>query len=152
MEKSDDKPKENYFVQLIGTRDGWPDNMTADEERIMTEHYYYLKDLVTRKKVITAGPVFDPVFGLIILRTDSKDEALQIMDNEPSVVQGVHTYTISRMTVSLLSDYMSPDRYPKETSDRILRKEVSAVAGLDAVWEAWTTSDGAKTFFSADNK
>ena len=118
----------------------------------MTDHYYYLKNLVVQKKVVTAGPVFDPVFGLIILRTDSKEEALHIMDDEPSVVQGVHTYTISGMTVSLLMDHLSPERYPGEIADKILRKEVVVPAGIDQVWEAWTTSDGALIFFSTDNK
>ncbi|MEW5922536.1 MAG: SRPBCC domain-containing protein [Candidatus Zixiibacteriota bacterium] len=147
-----EKPKEQYFVQLIGTRDGWPENMTPDEERIMNEHYYYLKDLVAQKKAIAAGPVFDPVFGLIILQTESRDEALHIMDNEPSVVQGVHTYKISPMRVSLLADFLSPERYPKEISDRILKKETMVSATIDKVWEAWTTSEGAAAFFSPYNR
>ncbi|PKK82351.1 MAG: hypothetical protein CVT49_14025 [candidate division Zixibacteria bacterium HGW-Zixibacteria-1] len=151
-EEKMEKPKEQYFVQLIGTREGWPENMTPDEEGIMNEHYYYLKDLVAQKKVITAGPVFDPVFGLIILQTDSRDEALHIINNEPSVVQGVHTYKISPMRVSLLVDYLSPERYPKETSDKILKKEITVPATIERVWDAWTTSEGAATFFSVHNK
>jgi len=43
-----------------------------------------------------AGPVFDAKFGLIVLSVDSEREAKEIMDNEPSVKAGVHTYTISR--------------------------------------------------------
>ena len=83
---------EHYLVKLLGTRPNWPDDMTADEEKIMSEHFMYLKRLVHGRKVITAGPVFDPVFGLIILEVESKEEALEIMSKEPSVVSGVHTY------------------------------------------------------------
>ena len=152
MEKSEEKQKEHYFVQLIGTRQGWPENMTSEEEKIMADHYYYLRDLTAQKKVVTAGPVFDPVFGLIILETESEDEARRIMDNEPSVVQGVHTYKMSPMRVSLLIDRLSPERYPAEISDRRLIKEITVAAPVDSVWEAWTTPEGARTFFSSSNK
>ena len=81
--------------------------MTAEEERIMSEHFNYLKDLVGRGKVLMAGPVFGPVFGLVILRTASEEEAIRLMKNEPSVARGVHTYTISEMRVSLMAKGMN---------------------------------------------
>jgi uncharacterized protein YndB with AHSA1/START domain/uncharacterized protein YciI len=143
---------EHFFVQLIGIRPGWPENMTADEQRIMKEHYHYLKNLVAEKIVLMAGPVFDPVFGLIILRVRDKSAAMLLMENEPSVRQGVHTYKISPMTVSLMADYRSPERYPEETSDKIIRKEIIVPATLEHVWETWTTTDGVKTFFSSAAK
>jgi len=97
-------PKQ-YLVELIGTRPTWPDDMTPDEEAIMSEHYLYLKKLTHDHKVIAAGPVFDFKFGLIILQVASEQEAKDIMAKEPSVVQGVHTYKMSEMRVSLLCDY-----------------------------------------------
>ena len=94
---------QEYFVQLLGTRCGWPENMTADEERVMSEHFEYLKELTTRGKVLVAGPVLEKVFGLVVLRTADKEEAVALMENEPSVKQGVHTYRIYPMRVSLLA-------------------------------------------------
>ncbi|MBD3218024.1 MAG: hypothetical protein GF310_07075, partial [candidate division Zixibacteria bacterium] len=67
--------KEHYFVKLLGTREGWPQNMSDEETRIMDEHFAYLRKLVLQKKVVAAGPVIDPVFGLIMLRVDSEEEA-----------------------------------------------------------------------------
>jgi uncharacterized protein YciI len=99
-----DKHK-HYFVRLLGTREDWPKNMTAAEEEIMGEHFVYLKELVEKGRVLMAGPVFDPVFGLVILRTQSEKEARKLMDNEPSVAGGIHTYTISEMRVSLLAKH-----------------------------------------------
>jgi uncharacterized protein YciI len=95
-------PQEHFFVRLVGAREGWPENMTAEEERIMAEHYAYLRDLTVEKKVIVAGPVFDPVFGLIILRVHSKEEAIAIMEDDPSVKEGLHAYEMQPMRVSLL--------------------------------------------------
>lgn len=55
-----------------------------------------------RRKVLPAGPRFDPVFGSIILQTDDEAEALAIMENEPSVIGGLHTHRLHPMRVSLL--------------------------------------------------
>lgn len=139
----------DYFVKLTGTREGWPENMTPDEERIMSEHYQYLLDLVAKKKIFLAGPVLDPVFGLIVLRASTEQEAREIMDNEPSVVQGVHTYELHPMRVSLLVDHVSKNRYVENPGDRMIRKEVTVPTTLESAWEAWTTTDGVKTFFSS---
>jgi len=40
---------------------------------------------------------------------------------------------------------------PKDRSDRILCKETLVPATLIQVWNAWTTSEGTKTFFSPDS-
>jgi len=144
------KQSKQYFVRILGTRAGWPDNMTPDEEKVMTEHYYYLKDLVKRRKVYMAGPVFDAKFGLIVLSVDSEREAKEIMDNEPSVKAGVHTYKMSAMRVSLLVDHQSAERYVGDPSDRILSKEIIIPGTLDDVWRAWTTTEGVKSFFAPD--
>lgn len=139
---------EQYLVKLLGTRPGWPDNMTAAEEKVMTDHFHYLKDLVKQKKVLMAGPVFDFKFGLIVLNVNDRDEAEAIMKDEPSVLAGVHTYEMSPMVASLLVDYQSPERYVTEPTERVLYKEIEVAASLDDVWRAWTTTEGIKSFFS----
>ena len=40
------------------------------------------------------------------------------------------------------------ERHVKEPSEKILSKEVVVAATIEEVWEAWTTSDGAKSFFA----
>ncbi len=140
----------HYFVQLLGTRDGWPANMTEPEEKIMQEHFVYLQDLIAQKKVLIAGPCFEPVFGLIILQTSTEKEAIEIMKNEPSVVQGVHTYEMHPMRASLMAHSVPTNRYVTDPSDKAITKEIIVRASLDDVWETWTTTEGVKTFFSSD--
>lgn len=141
------QPKQ-FFVRLLPTRDGFPENMTAEEERIMQEHYEYLKGLTQRGQVLMAGPCFDPVFALVILQTTTESEAVALVDNEPTVVQGLATYDMQPMRVSLMADHVTAARYVAEPSDRILRKEVEVTASLGQVWEAWTTTEGVQSFFS----
>jgi len=44
------------------------------------------------------------------------------------------------------------NRHVKNPSDKILRKEIVVPASLEEVWNAWTTTEGVKTFFSSDAK
>jgi len=37
-----------------------------------------------------------------------------------------------------------------QDNERIVRAEVTVEAGIDALWEAWTTEAGARTFFGPD--
>ncbi|MCP4632012.1 MAG: hypothetical protein GY855_03725 [candidate division Zixibacteria bacterium] len=140
--------KLHYFVRLLGKRADWPDNMTEEEEKIMQEHFLYLQDLVKRKRIVAAGPVMGEVFGLVLLQVASEDEAKKIMENEPSVKGGIHTFKIQPMVLSLLTDFISPDRYVIDPTNRILTREVTVPASVEDVWEAWTTTEGVKTFFS----
>ncbi|MCP4581923.1 MAG: hypothetical protein GY839_09905 [candidate division Zixibacteria bacterium] len=143
---------QHYFVKLLATRDGFAENMTAEEERIMEEHFAYLKELVAKKKVLLAGPVFNSVFGMVILEVYSEAEALEIMSKEPSVTQGVLTYKMSPMRASLMADNVSAERYVADESDKVLIKEVTVTASLEDVWQAWTTTEGVTTFFSSQAK
>lgn len=143
-EESKAVAKKHYLIKLLGTREGWPEEMTDDERRVMGEHYIYLKELTERGTCILAGPVFGE-FGLVALEVNDEAEARAIMDREPSVVQGVHTYEITEMVASLVTN---PFQRHVGRSDRVLVHEVEVNAPVDRVWHAWTTNDGAKAFFS----
>jgi uncharacterized protein YndB with AHSA1/START domain/uncharacterized protein YciI len=140
--------KEHYFVKLIGTRQGWPENMSSDEERIMDEHYEYLKNLTAQKKVLMAGPVFGDVFGLIVLEVNSKDEADSILEIEPSVIQGVHTYEITPMKASLMAYKIPQFRYPSELDSRTIEKETIVKTSIEKAWKDFTTDEGIQSFLS----
>ncbi|MDM7914984.1 MAG: SRPBCC domain-containing protein [Candidatus Eisenbacteria bacterium] len=139
----------HYFVRLLGTRPGWPEQMNERESRIMDEHFLYLKDLTAKKKVLMAGPCFaNPTFGLMVLSVESEDEARAMIAREPSVVSGVHTYEMSDLRVALLAHHVPADRYAEPASDRILHKEAVVGAPRSDVWGAWTTTEGLRSFFS----
>ncbi|MBD3333611.1 hypothetical protein GF356_12245 [candidate division GN15 bacterium] len=146
-EDSDVNQPANYFVKLLGTRDDWPNNMTQTEQQVMEDHFAYLDRLTRQGKVLLAGPNFDPVFGMVILKADTESEAREIMDADPSVLAGVHTYEMHPMHVSLLARQDDANRYVARPSKRILTKEVIVNCSLDKAWHAWTTSDGITNFF-----
>ncbi len=144
--------KMQYMARLIGTRPTWPADVTPDEIKVMEKHFAYLQNLTHQKKVLVAGPHFDPGFGLVILQVADEAEARQIMDNEPSVTGGLHTYELSEMRVSLFAHHTPAGRYVEAPIDRLLVKQAVVPASIEEVWAKWTTVDGVKSFIAADAK
>lgn len=144
-------PKQQFFVRLIPPRNDWPESMTPAEQAAMSDHFEYLKKLTSEGKVLIAGPCFKPTFGVAVLETESEAEAREIMQNDPSVVRQINTFEIQPMRVALLGGYPKPERYVADPSDKIMRKEVTVETSLDAVWHAWTTSDGVNSFFARES-
>lgn len=135
--------KMHFMVELLGTREGWPADMTPDEEKIMDEHYTYLVNLMNQGKMLLAGPVFNQ-FGLIVLEVADEAEAKAIMDKEPSVVAGVHRYEMHRMVASLLAmRYKRPSK-----TERMIENDKVIPAPVADVWKAWTTSEGMASFLT----
>ena len=94
----------HFFVKLLGARDGFPENMTDEEERIMEDHFQYLLGQAEKKSVLLAGPCFaDPGFGLVIVNEVDEDKAREIVESDPAIKGGVLSYEMSPMKISLMS-------------------------------------------------
>jgi uncharacterized protein YndB with AHSA1/START domain/uncharacterized protein YciI len=143
--------KQQFFIRLIPPRDDWPESMTPSEQAAMSDHFDYLKKLTNDGRVLIAGPCIKPTFGMIVLQTDSEDEAREIMQNDPSILRKITTFEIQPMRVALVAGRPTPERYVADPSDKIIRKEVTAETSIDAAWHAWTTSDGVNSFFARES-
>jgi len=66
-------------------------NMTADERKIVQEHFLYLKSLHAEGKVALAAQVFDPkgLWGLIIVNAADAEAARAILDADPTIKTGM---------------------------------------------------------------
>ena len=141
-----------FFLRLIPSRPTFDNDMTPEEAKIMEEHYLYLKDLTAKKKVLVAGPCFDPLFGMLIIDGVSRKEAEEIMNNDPSVKGGINKYELNEMRLSLMAHCIPHDRYATEVSEKILLKDVTIPAPVADVWNAWTTDEGVRSFFSPNTR
>ena len=84
--------KSEYYIGIIKpVREGFMTEPTKAEISTMNEHFEYLKHLLTEGKLILAGPAInnDNPFGILIFKADSREEAEQMMKNDPSVIAGV---------------------------------------------------------------
>ncbi len=81
----------HYYVIIKPYRQDFITNPKENEDKIMEDHFYYLKSLLKQKKLYLAGPTLiseDP-FGLIILEAESEEEARELLENDPSVKAGI---------------------------------------------------------------
>ncbi len=90
-----------FLVRLSGTREGWPKDMSADEFEVIQSHIEYMKDLLVHDKLVLSGPVLEPFYSVVILKTESRDEANSIMSKDPSVVASLQTFKLEPMRVDI---------------------------------------------------
>lgn len=91
-----------HFLRIIRPVKDWTTlEMTEQEEQIMSEHFLYLKDRFDEGKVIVAGPCEDRSMGVSIWEVESREEAEEMIYNDPAVKAGIISVEIKNYRVSL---------------------------------------------------
>ncbi len=77
----------HYYVIIKPYRQDFITNPKENEDKIMEDHFHYLKSLLKQKKLFLAGPTLIPEdpFGLIILEANTEEEAKELIENDPSI-------------------------------------------------------------------
>ena len=81
--------------------DAWTDK----EEKIVSEHFIRLKTDTEAGKVILAGRTLNSdatQFGIVIFIDESWDTAVEYMEKDPAVLEGVMTATLFPYRVALI--------------------------------------------------
>ena len=76
---------ENYIYVLKPTRSTFLEDSTEEERGIISEHFLYLQKLNSEKTVFLAGRTEQAEFGIVILHTENRQQAEEIMNNDPAV-------------------------------------------------------------------
>jgi uncharacterized protein len=66
-------------------------NATDEERAVFEEHGAWLEAQYAEGRVVFAGRCYDGPFGLVILEAASEGEARRLMEQDPSVREGVQT-------------------------------------------------------------
>ncbi|TFF87703.1 MAG: hypothetical protein EU548_09895 [Promethearchaeota archaeon] len=77
-----------YFIGIIKPiREDFISNPTEAENKIMSEHFEYLKKLLKKDELLLAGPAINKEnpFGIIIIKASSLGHAKELLFNDPSV-------------------------------------------------------------------
>ncbi|MEH7334353.1 YciI family protein [Neobacillus drentensis] len=91
------------FVYLIRpNRHDFIETMTQEEAIIMDEHFQYLKDLLAEEKLVLAGPCLDGAFGICVFKSESWENAEEVMNNDPAVSNGIMSSELHKYRVSLM--------------------------------------------------
>jgi uncharacterized protein YciI len=76
-----------FVYRLIGPRDTFPFDMSAEERATMIAHAGYWSALAKQGAVLAFGPVDDPdgPYGIGIIIAESRAQAEQIRDDDPAI-------------------------------------------------------------------
>ena len=76
---------------------------TEEDEKIMEQHFMYLKENLDKGVLLLAGPCLDLAFGVAIYYASSDEEAEEFMKNDPAVINNVVTAEYHPFKISLLN-------------------------------------------------
>ena len=83
------------------------DSGTPEEERIVSRHFAYLKDLVAKGVVVLMGRTQnndETTFGIVIFEAEDEAAARVLMENDPAVVEGVMTASLYPYRIALMRE------------------------------------------------
>ena len=94
------------FIYLIqpSRADMLESGPTDEESEILNAHYLYLKKLTEKGKVHIAGRTLittQDAFGIVVLETNSLEDAEKIMSNDPAVFHKVMSSKLYPFRISL---------------------------------------------------
>jgi uncharacterized protein YciI len=92
---------QEFVIMFKPPRTNFNETSTKEEQRVIGEHFSYLKDLIRDGILKHAGRCDDATFGLVILETESLETAAQIMENDPAIKAGIFIGQIWRYHTAL---------------------------------------------------
>jgi hypothetical protein len=84
-----------YYAAILEMQDA-SRNMT-----LRPQHLEYLKQRYDEGKLYACGPFTDGSGGMVIYIADSPEEAQQIAENDPYVIEGVRRLTLREWKMAL---------------------------------------------------
>jgi uncharacterized protein YciI len=85
---------ELFFFRLIPPRPDFAQTMTDAEQQVMQQHQAFWRELLAEGRVVVYGPVADPegVWGLGVVRAQSRVEVIEYGNVDPAVASGLMTF------------------------------------------------------------
>jgi uncharacterized protein YciI len=88
-----------WLIRIIPPRPHFDQDATPAEQALMVQHLAYWKDLNEKGVCLFGGPVLDPrgVYGILVVRTATEDEARALGEADPSVKAGMIKIEVAEM-------------------------------------------------------
>lgn len=95
-----------WLYRIVPTRPEMVDDATEEEQRIVDEHFGYLRSLRDQGVLILAGRTQESVatFGITIFEAGDEETAVAVMQNDPAVRAGVFAASLHPYRVAVARD------------------------------------------------
>lgn len=64
------------------------------DAEILEEHIAYLNKYIAKGKIFAKGPFLDHSGGLVIFETENVEEAKELIDNDPVIINNTRSYEL----------------------------------------------------------
>ncbi|WP_410513614.1 YciI family protein [Paenibacillus sp. BR2-3] len=64
------------------------------------EHVKHLQELDRQGRLVMCGPFSDAPGGMVIIRADSREEAVSLAERDPYVLSGIRSYELRTWSLS----------------------------------------------------
>ncbi len=79
-----------FYMGTITARPTFINDMTEEEEKIMSDHFEHLKKKFDNKQLLLAGPILsEGQFGVSVFTAENLNEADEFVQNDPAVIEGI---------------------------------------------------------------
>lgn len=97
----------SWLLRIIPPRPTFDKDASPAEQALMEQHFAYWKDLNEKNVCIFGGPVLDRrgVYGILVVRAASEDEARALGNADPSVKGGVNKIEVAEMSVAFVPQH-----------------------------------------------
>ncbi len=97
-------PMKNWLIHIVPPRPTFDKDASPTEQALMDQHFAYWKNLNEKGICLFGGPVLDPkgVYGILVVRATSEDEARALGSGDPSVKAGLNRIDVAEMRVAFL--------------------------------------------------
>ena len=71
------------------------------DAEILEEHIEYLNKYIANGKIFAKGPFLDHSGGLVIFETENVEEAKELIDNDPVIINNTRSYELKEWKSTL---------------------------------------------------
>lgn len=136
---------------LLERGPSWPPSPAAPPLTVLEEHRRYMVGLFAQGDILVGGPAVDRSCGIVVFDIAERAEVERIVAADPAVVAGVFVAEIRPFRgLSAAEAAPRPELPPTPIGLAPLRLEALIAAPLSEVWRAWSTAEGAETFFAPE--
>jgi uncharacterized protein YciI len=92
----------HFLLLYRPPRPTFESDATEEENRVIGDHFRYLKDLLAKGKLLIAGPCEDASMGIAVIECGNEEEARKVVAADPAVVARVFSCEVKPYRVSLM--------------------------------------------------
>lgn len=94
---------EYFLIKYAPPRATFAHDASEAESNIIGQHFNYLKNLLAKDILLMAGRTDDAHMGIAIIKSASFEQALEIMNNDPAVINNIFKGELHAFRLALLA-------------------------------------------------